>query len=157
MRLFLIRHAQAGDRISGQRDLYRPLTPKGHRRAQELAEMLSEQGITHVMTSPAIRCVQTVAPLAYALGVEAEEHSELWEGTPAATVLSLLENHQGAALAVCSHGDVIPDVIDALAKAGVPISGRGCEKGSVWVLDHNGRTWTSASYFDRSHTRLPPT
>ena len=39
MRLFLIRHAQAGPRGLGHRDLYRPLSPKGHQRAESIAEL----------------------------------------------------------------------------------------------------------------------
>jgi phosphohistidine phosphatase SixA len=155
MRLFLIRHAQAGDRTAGQRDLFRPLTPKGHERAQALAELLADQGVSRILSSPATRCVQTMAPLARALGLEVEQHPDLWEGSAVNHVLALLENHGSPVLAACSHGDVIPDVIEALGRGGVPGSGRGCEKGSVWVLDHDGRRWTAATYLDRSQTRLP--
>lgn len=155
MRLFLIRHAQAGDRTTGHRDLYRPLTPKGHHRARALADLLADQGVTRVISSPATRCVQTVAPLAERIGLPVEEQPDLWEGTPVDHTLALLENHDAPVLVACSHGDVIPDVVDALAVSGVRISGRGCEKGSIWVLDHDGRQWTSATYLDRSRTELP--
>lgn len=155
MRLFLIRHAQAGDRTDGQRDIYRPLSAPGRRRADELAGMLGQQPITRILSSPATRCVQTVGPLAEALGLAVDEEPELWEGTPIGEVLTLFDRQTAATLAACSHGDVIPDVIDSLSKAGATISGRGCEKGSVWVLDHDGRAWISATYFDRSHLQLP--
>ena len=46
MNVYLIRHAHAGDRGSGPRDKYRPLSDKGHRRAAELADMLGGVGIT---------------------------------------------------------------------------------------------------------------
>jgi 8-oxo-dGTP diphosphatase len=155
MRLFLIRHAQAGDRSSEQRDVYRPLSPPGRRRADELAQMLGHQPITRILSSPAARCVQTVAPLAGMLGLTVDEQPELWEGTAVADVLALLEHQSAPTIAACSHGDVIPDVIDALSKSGAAISGRGCEKGSVWILDHDGRHWTAATYLDRSHSHLP--
>jgi 8-oxo-dGTP diphosphatase len=37
---------------------------------------------------------------------------------------------------MCSHGDVIPEVIDALERRGMEVSGfRESRKGSVWVLE----------------------
>ncbi len=158
MRLFLIRHAQAGDRTSGQRDRYRQLTAEGHDRAGELARLLADQGITRILTSPATRCIQTVAPLGQALGLELEEDDELWEGTPTPAVLARLEPAGGAtgALAACSHGDVIPEVVEAVARAGAVVSGRGCAKGSIWVLEHDGSAWVRATYHNRSVSALPP-
>ncbi len=156
MRLFLIRHAQAGDRGVGHRDLYRPLTVKGHHRAQELALLLASPPVMRVVSSPATRCVQTVRPLAQAAGVEVEEVPQLWEGSSLDDVFELFEGLDAPRAAACSHGDIIPEVIDALNRSGVPVSGRGCEKGSIWVLDHDGRRWTSATYVSKSQTRLPP-
>jgi phosphohistidine phosphatase SixA len=155
MRLFLIRHAQAGDRMPGTGDLYRPLTPKGQQRAEVLAELLANQGIGRILSSPATRCLQTVAPLGRTIGLEVEEQPALWEGTPLHEVLKVLEHQDTPVVAACSHGDIIPDTIDSLARSGVPITGRGCEKGSIWILDHDGRRWTGAAYLDRSHERIP--
>lgn len=156
MRLFLIRHAQAGDRTAGSRDKYRPLTPKGHRRAEELAELLAGHGVARVVSSPATRCVQTVAPLAAAAGLEVEEVPELWEGSSLDDVFTLFDGLGAPVVVACSHGDIIPEVIDALNRSGVPVTGRGCEKGSIWVLDHDGRGWSAAAYVPRSQTQLPP-
>ena len=40
---------------------------------------------------------------------------------------------------MCSHGDVIPQVIDALERRGMEVSGfRDSRKGSVWVLEKHG-------------------
>lgn len=156
MRLFLIRHAQAGDRTNSQRDRFRPLTPKGHRRAEELAAILGHQGVARVLSSPATRCWQTVAPLAKAAGVEVEEVDELWEGSSLDDVFALFDELVVPVVVACSHGDIIPEVVDALHRAGVPVTGRGCEKGSIWVLDHDGRQWTAASYVSKSNGQLPP-
>lgn len=155
MRLFLIRHAQAGERSPGHHDLFRHLSPKGHRRAEAIADLLADAGITRVLSSPASRCVQTVEPLAASLGLEVEEHPDLWEGSLTHHVLALLSQENDGATAACSHGDIIPEVIEAVAAQGAHISGRGCEKGSVWILDHSGEAWTRARYLDRSHDRLP--
>jgi len=155
MRLFLIRHAHAGDRTASARDKFRPLTPKGHRRAEELATVLEGQGVARVLSSPATRCWQTVAPLAKALGLEVEEVDELWEGSSLDDVFALFDALGAEAVAACSHGDIIPEVVDFLARSGVPVTGRGCEKGSIWVLDHDGRQWTAATYVPKSHGQLP--
>lgn len=155
MRLFLIRHAHAGERSPGHHDLYRPLSPKGHRRAEAISHLLADAPITRVLSSPATRCVQTVEPLAGSLGLEVEEHPDLWEGSLTNHVLALLSQQHDGATAACSHGDIIPEVVEAVAVQGAHISGRGCEKGSVWILDHNGEIWTRARYLDRSQDRLP--
>ena len=155
MRLFLIRHAHAGDRTAGTRDKFRPLSPKGRRRAEELAAILADQGVTRVLSSPATRCWQTVAPLAKACGVEVEEVDELWEGSSLDEVFALFDRLDVPVAAACSHGDIIPEVIDSLHRSGVAVTGRGCEKGSIWVLDHDGRQWTAASYVPKSHSQLP--
>lgn len=117
--------------------------------------MLADQEVARVVSSPASRCIQTVLPLAQDLGLEVEEHPDLWEGSSTAHVLALLEQHAATTAVACTHGDIIPDVIDALGRDGVQIKGRGCEKGSIWILDHDGDRWTSAGYVDRSTTELP--
>ncbi|MDH3680053.1 MAG: histidine phosphatase family protein [Acidimicrobiia bacterium] len=155
MRLFLIRHAQAGDRQPGNRDLYRPLTGKGRRRALALVDLLGDAGISKVLSSPATRCVETVEPLAEHLGLEIEEQPDLWEGSSTPHVLALLERQGDHAIAACSHGDIIPEVVEALGDLGASIEGRGCEKGSVWILDRDGERWTAAVYLDRSRDQLP--
>lgn len=155
MRLYLIRHAHAGQRTPDPRDIYRPLSTKGHDRAHQIAGLLGSVGVGSILSSPATRCVQTVEPLAAQLDLEVEEHPDLWEGTPIPHVLSLLVSQQAPVVAACSHGDVIPDVIEAVAGSGAAISGRGWAKGSVWVLDHDGQAWTRATYVDRAEVVLP--
>ena len=155
MRLYLIRHAHAGSRLAGGRDLYRPLSDQGKERAQAIADLLAGAGIERVLASPASRCVQTVEPLAARLGLEVVEQPDLWEGSPVAHVLALLEQHRDdRAVVACSHGDVIPETIEALGRSGTSVTGRGCAKGSVWVLDHEGDRWTAARYVDPSTRSL---
>jgi 8-oxo-dGTP diphosphatase len=44
---------------------------------------------------------------------------------------------------MCSHGDVIPEVIDALERRGMEVSGfRESRKGSVWVLERHKGSFT---------------
>jgi phosphohistidine phosphatase SixA len=154
MNVYLIRHAHAGDRGDGPGDIHRPLSDKGHRRAAELAAMLSGASITRILSSPAARCSQTVQPLADTVGVEVEEHPALWEGAPVDEVLALLDGCDHGNVVVCSHGDIIPGLVDRVAADGAAISGRGCQKGSVWVLERSAGSWLSARYLDRKVTAL---
>ena len=158
MRVHLIRHAQAGDRTPGHHDRYRQLSPQGRERASQLASLLCDQHIGRVISSPATRCAQTVAPLAAALGLEVEERDELWEGTSipvAMSTLAELSRSSADDLVACSHGDMIPGIVEALQTAGAEVVGRGCEKGSVWVLDGADGRWIRAVYLNRSRTDVP--
>lgn len=113
--------------------------------------MLAGRPITRILSSPATRCVQTVEPLARALGLEVEEIPALGEGSDGDEVADLLARSDGAggAVVACSHGDLIPELIDTLAARGAAISGRGCEKGSVWVLEGEGGQWLRARYVSK--------
>jgi len=62
--MYLVRHAKAGSRSawSGPDDL-RPLTKTGRRQADALGDLLAERRVTRVVSSPSVRCRQTVEPL----------------------------------------------------------------------------------------------
>jgi 8-oxo-dGTP diphosphatase len=117
--------------------------------------MLSGVPIGRVLSSPATRCVQTVEPLAITLGLEVDEHPDLWEGANVSHTLALLEQQPVQTIVACSHGDVIPELIDMLAASGTALTGRGCEKGSIWVLDRDGERWTRARYVAKVEKELP--
>src|SRR5688500_5133995 len=93
MPLYLVRHAKAGNRHhwTGD-DVERPLSPKGQAQADGLAKALDGVPLTRVLSSPYVRCVQTVEPLAAAHGLEVEETPALAEGRPLAPVLELLHD-----------------------------------------------------------------
>jgi phosphohistidine phosphatase SixA len=148
--VFLIRHAHAGDRSqwSGD-DRLRPLSSRGFAQAESIARRLGEPPITVVRSSPAIRCLQTVAPLARVHMCTVESDARLVEGSDAEGALALIDEFVDAHIALCSHGDVIPDLIALLRARGVPSEGRGCEKGSIWQLDRSGPAITGAVYLGR--------
>lgn len=100
----LLRHASAGDREAWTApDALRPLDERGRRQAEELVPLLLELGAARVVSSPYVRCVQTVEPLAAALGVELEEDERLAEGEGSAAACLLAED----GVVACTHGDVI--------------------------------------------------
>jgi 8-oxo-dGTP diphosphatase len=145
-RVFLVRHAKAGSRSAWQGDDdERPLTKSGHAQAKALADRLDGEGVTSLLSSPTLRCVQTLEPLAERVGSTVQIDKRLAEGTPFEQVLVLLEEVEDGA-ALCSHGDVIPEVIDALIRRGLEVTTEPqWRKGSVWILARDGDRFVSAA------------
>lgn len=136
MSVLLVRHAKAGDRGRWDApDDLRPLTPKGEAQAEALVALLAGHQIERVLSSPYLRCTQTVAPLAAGRGLAVEPCDDLAEGegrAGVALVRRLLA--EPAATVLCSHGDVVEEVLDSL---GVERHGY-TRKGATWVLDEAG-------------------
>jgi 8-oxo-dGTP diphosphatase len=149
-RLFLVRHADAGHRGGAHPDELRPLTAKGERQAAGLAEALVDSHPTHLYASPFLRCVQTLEPLGQRLGLEVVERPELAEGAGAAGALALAREHRDTSIVFSSHGDVIPDVLEALVDQGMKLKDElRWQKASTWVLTWDGDRIAKAHY-------LPP-
>ena len=149
MRLYLIRHAHAGQRLPGGRDRYRPLSSEGRDRADALAELFTGVAVDRLLASPATRCLQTVESLSRVTGIPIDEEPGLFEGADTARTLADLEELDGQGQVVaCSHGDVIPGLLEQLGRSGVPLTGRGCELGSVWIVERADGHWTTARYIN---------
>lgn len=150
MTLHLVRHAPAGDRSRWDGDdLERPLDERGRRQAESLADFFTDTPIRAVWSSMATRCSQTVAPLATRHERPLELRRELTEGAQPNDLLELIRAEAliEGDLVMCSHGDLIPEVLNRLLRDGMPvIGGRGCEKGSVWTLEVRGRDIVSGTY-----------
>jgi len=133
--VLLVRHAVAVHRSAwADDDRRRPLDDRGRRQAEALVAELAGYPVARILSSPADRCLATVAPLAAARGLAVETAAGLDEGAgPAALgLVRAAQTAEGGAV-LCSHGDVIPEVLDRL---GGPAwtAGARCQKGSTWVL-----------------------
>ncbi|HSL73644.1 MAG TPA: phosphoglycerate mutase family protein [Ilumatobacteraceae bacterium] len=137
--VYLVRHAKAGERrVWEGDDLDRPLSRKGWRQAHALGERLADRGATTLHSSPYLRCVQTLEPLAELLGTSVTIDDRLMEDRPFEPVLDLLTDVESGAV-LCSHGDVIPATVAALARRGMEVeSGADWRKATVWVLKRKG-------------------
>lgn len=145
--LFVVRHAHAGSRSSWTGDdRLRPLSKKGRRQSRALAASLRGAGITQLVSSPSLRCIETLHPLADELGLGVDDDDRLAEGADGRDALALVtELRDRGAAAVCSHGDVIPDLLSQLKVDGTrfhdPLT---WPKASVWVVTTHGDHWTDA-------------
>lgn len=145
--LFLIRHALAGVRNNlDPADDRRPLDEIGLNQAQSIAASWTCGDIEAVYSSPALRCVQTVEPLAERLGLAVQIAPELFEGTARSRSIEYIRSFTGRSVVLCSHGDVIPDVLRNLEVGGCQLHGRGCGKGSIWELDNSTDRIESGMY-----------
>lgn len=143
--MLLVRHASAGSRRKWPGDdADRPLDDRGRRQAEGLIDLLAPFDVVRVLSSPSVRCVQTVEPVAAGRSLPVVPNDDLFEGNSpqaGALVRSLLDpgsstaGADGPAVVVCSHGDTIPDALDVLAREGAALGDdRPCKKGSTWVV-----------------------
>jgi 8-oxo-dGTP diphosphatase len=148
--LLLIRHAHALARKEWPGpDHKRPLSPQGFKEAEDLVGVVGQFApVSRVLSSPYLRCAQTVTPLANARGLEVELSDDLAEGQRASAV-KLVRSLAGADVAVCTHGDVVAEVLMALADEDRLDLGPNPRqaKGSVWCLEGADGSFSSARYF----------
>jgi 8-oxo-(d)GTP phosphatase len=149
--IYLVRHAKAGSRAQWEGpDELRPLTKGGRRQAEALVDRLAAFSIARIVSSPHLRCVDTVATLGKQRGLSVENADALVEGSDGDDVLDFLAKCAVTPTVACSHGDVIGDVLTRLVEEGLAVeSDLRWEKGSTWVLDFDGESFLYGRY-------LPP-
>lgn len=144
--LVLVRHAQARTRTTWKGDdLDRPLTKPGELQAKKLVPLLRAYGVRAVLTSPAIRCAQTVEGYSRSIKELLEVDDRLSEQTRPRSVdrsVTTAVERKGP-LVICSHRPTLPWIFESLrleprdlAEAeGVVIHHR---KGRVVAVEHFG-------------------
>lgn len=153
MTVYLVRHGDAGDREQWEGpDHLRPLDENGWKQADQLADVLTGRGVQRVVSSPYVRCTQTVEPLAGRLDVPVEESAALAEGAPVDDTVALLRSVAGTVTVLCTHGDIVPSLLEGLEERdGLPLpEDYRYDKGSTWVLEPDG----SGRFVRAEH--LPP-
>lgn len=154
--LYVIRHADAGNRSAWKGDdNLRPLSKKGRRQADGIAKELVSAGATRLVSSPSARCIETLTPLAEATGLPIETDARLREGSDGPAVLAVSDELRdlGDVAVLCSHGDVIPDLLSELRGLGTTFHDDATwPKASTWVLSGTGRAWTDARHIPAPRT-----
>ena len=111
-----------------------------------LVGLWRDRPLTRVLSSPYVRCTQTVEPLASAVGLEVEEIDALAEGH-AQQAQHLVQSLVATDAALCTHGDIIPAVLQHLEAAGVRIVSQWqWSKSSTWVLHADNGEFSHATY-----------
>lgn len=138
MLIHIIRHGHAGSRRAWtDKDELRPLSERGAAQAQAIARDLADTGIDRLWSSPFIRCRQTLEPLARLLTLDVDVIDGLGEGGDGAAALDLLlaAAADGHIVAVSSHGDVIPMIVEVAIERGATLDGpRSGKKGARYEL-----------------------
>jgi 8-oxo-dGTP diphosphatase len=148
MAIYVVRHAKAGDRAEWDGDdRLRPLTKSGRRQAEALATWLKKEPIDAILSSAYVRCLQTLEPLADQRKLPIAHRKDLEEGAGGESILRLAQEFKGRNVALCTHGDVVEELLQQLIAQGlVSRAAAQLEKGSTWILDEKNGRVTAATY-----------
>ena len=132
----LVRHADAG--LRSQRpgsDDWRGLTEVGEHQAEAVAHALGELPVLRILSSPSLRCRQTVLPLAVALGLDVEPQRELTAQAAPDDVLGLLADPATAAAVLCTHRETLQALFAHLAAPAAAVAGvTAMPMAAVWTV-----------------------
>jgi phosphohistidine phosphatase SixA/8-oxo-dGTP pyrophosphatase MutT (NUDIX family) len=159
--LIVVRHAKAGKRSEWDgTDALRPLVRAGRAQARAIAAFVGEFAPTRVLAADALRCVQTVTPLAERLDVEVEVEVAFADtvsaSDPAATQTAFAGLiASGDVVAVCSQGTTIAVWLAGVGELGElggldhSVFGRApiTAKGAAWMLSCRDGQIVSADYY----------
>ncbi len=141
MLMIAVRHGTAEPKRGWKgRDQDRPLISSGDRQAKALSARLTRYRPARILSSPSLRCRQTVEPLAAACELPVDQTDAL---APDAGLAATCLIHQivrseasSSTVVLCTHREVLVDLLPALAtEFGVNLSHRlPGAKGSYWLL-----------------------
>jgi 8-oxo-dGTP diphosphatase len=119
--LLVVRHAEARNRRTWKHhDNERPLAADGRRQADRLLPILAAYGVTRVITSDAVRCVDTVLPFVNAYQVKLRLEPALSEAGMSDRALAKLARkalESKKRMVICTHRLVLPRLLRALGIA----------------------------------------
>ncbi len=144
----LVPHLDAVDRAlwRGDQD-ERPLSELGRRQARALVALLSRGPVQGLYSSPALRCMQTLEPVAAFAGLvvvpvaDLREQLRGGESTEALAerglnAIEAAAENGGGRIIVCSHGDVIPAAVELLArKRGLALGRLISQRGEWYTIN----------------------
>ena len=134
LRVRLVRHGRAekGSRWDGP-DALRPLTPEGLRHAKRIGASLARSRPDRLLTSPFLRCRQTLAPLAERLGLPVETRDWLAKGEDPRKIADLLRRERGSNVVCCTHTELLAEIESELEELGIEVRliGRGTPRAAA--------------------------
>jgi 8-oxo-dGTP pyrophosphatase MutT (NUDIX family)/phosphohistidine phosphatase SixA len=121
--IIALRHAKATPsyEFAGP-DAARPLTQRGRNEASSIVAGLASFGPRAIRSSPAQRCVETVAPVAQAVGLPIKRKSGISQdsfedGTSTIRDVVGKRVRKRVTAILCSHGPVLPEIVREVALA----------------------------------------
>lgn len=147
----LVRHAHAGNkrRWPGPDD-QRPLSARGQEQAHELAPLLTSLGVTRLLSSPTLRCQQTLGPAADELAAVVRPIAALSIDAQIADLLLLLASPEAHYAALCTHGETLRSLSVAWQPSWRAVTGSaapdlsGTPKAGCWVVEQFGTAQATA-------------
>jgi phosphohistidine phosphatase SixA len=141
VRLTIVRHARAGSKRhwTGP-DEERPLDEVGAAHADGLARALAPAGASRLVSSPTLRCIQTLRPLAVATDLDVETWAALGPHAGPSGLRSTLGDPAFDGAVVCTHGELLRPLLRTLrrrSKGGTAADLHGrhlLAKGAAWIL-----------------------
>ena len=116
-------------------DLRRPLSPAGRDQAEGLVIRLEDYPVERILSSPTVRCYQTVQPLARDRLLQIEPVATLGVDTSLAQVEALLWDRGLRNAVLCTHGETIGRLFTELVADGLVVQEPlQWPKGSAWLL-----------------------
>ena len=134
---YFVRHVKAGSRGHWQGDdRLRPVSKKGVKQSEELIDLFKPFNISAIYSSPYLRCVQTVEPLARDRELEIQETPALAEGRGLPGAFEFMGDPELDDVVLSTHGDIVWELVEDLVRRRVIRAGEGgYEKGSTWVVE----------------------
>lgn len=145
---YVVRHAKAGSRghWSGD-DRQRPLSKKGLKQAEALVSAFKPFPISAIFSSPFLRCVQTVEPLARARKLPLKQSPALAEGQGLAGAMQFMGDPKLDQAVLSTHGDIVWELVEELVKRhAIRPGGGGYDKGSTWVVEVEAGSFVNARF-----------
>lgn len=103
----LVRHSEKAD--DGTKNP--PLNEQGKERSQNLADLLNNQEITALYSTPFKRTQETLQPIAELKNVEVQSYDPF---AKASWLSSLISKHEGGTVVISGHSNTIPNLANAL-------------------------------------------
>ncbi|HEV8164967.1 MAG TPA: phosphoglycerate mutase family protein [Actinomycetota bacterium] len=138
--MLLVRHAHAGDKATWTGpDRLRPLSPSGRLQAEGLVARLRDHPVERILSSPTLRCHQTVEPLAADRRLRIEPVPALGVDATPEQLLGVVWDLRLRNSVLCTHGEAIGLLLTRLlADVLVADDPLDWPKGSTWLLDPIG-------------------
>jgi broad specificity phosphatase PhoE len=155
--IYLLRHGHAGNKKTWDGpDDRRPLSATGRREAAGLVPLLRDRPIATILSSPALRCEQTVRPLAEQRGLPIGLDGRLDVDAGLEEAATLIRPDLDDVV-LCSHGELIGQLLGLLRDRGAPIGPHAeWPKGSTWLLRLSGDRVAEATYLPPPAAPPPP-